>query len=502
MAKREVTRKGWIRRILGLFVAHSIVTVLVGVVAFIVGWGSMSRGLADLSGWHEEAPESEFRAADAEAEGYGLDDYLEQEALVFDELAALVDGPWARESAGALCRFSRGSRSDPDRVLDRNWNRTFVLDAGEGAVGGALLVHGLSDSPYSLRVLGERLHGRGWTVVGLRVPGHGTCPRALLEARTRDWRAAVRVAAAGVRGMVSDDRPLLLVGFSNGGALCVDYAISSIEDSGLPRPDGMVLFSPMIGINPLAAVMRLHNVVEEVPGFEKAAWSSVNLEVDPFKYSSWPAEASELALAMTGHVEAGMARLARDGRVGEMPPVMAFQSAVDATVRVPRLISILFERLGAGSELVLFDVNRLGVGEELLGTRFEASIVPLIERAAGDWSLTVVTNESEESRSVVSRRWAGAGADPVEEGLGVEWPREIFSLSHGCPPISPDDPLYGTAEATRATGLPLGSLSLRGETGVLRISESLMIRLRHNPFYGYTEGRAMSWIDREVLGGE
>jgi alpha-beta hydrolase superfamily lysophospholipase len=88
------------------------------------------------------------------------------------------------------------------------------------------------------------------------VPGHGTCPHALSEAELEDWIAAVRIAARGVRERVPDNAPLVVVGFSNGGALSVDYAISAVEEPDLPQVDAVVLFSPMIGIMPAAKLSR------------------------------------------------------------------------------------------------------------------------------------------------------------------------------------------------------------------------------------------------------
>ena len=46
------------------------------------------------------------------------------------------------------------------------------------AIGGALLVHGLTDGPYSMRTIGEGLRAGGYHVLALRLPGHGTVPRA------------------------------------------------------------------------------------------------------------------------------------------------------------------------------------------------------------------------------------------------------------------------------------------------------------------------------------
>jgi alpha-beta hydrolase superfamily lysophospholipase len=49
-----------------------------------------------------------------------------------------------------------------------------------------LLLHGLTDSPYSMRALAELFAARGWYVVGLRLPGHGTAPAALTRVTWQD----------------------------------------------------------------------------------------------------------------------------------------------------------------------------------------------------------------------------------------------------------------------------------------------------------------------------
>ena len=493
MAKKETTRKGWIRRIIELIVVNAVITLVLVALAFLLGWGSLSSGLPALSGWHEQAPASEFRAENATA-SYTFDDYLKQENRIFEELAAFEKGPWSKEETGPFCRFNLTSICNPATLLDRDWNRTFVMDSQrpEGAIGGALLLHGLSDSPYSLRVMAERLHTQGWTVVGLRIPGHGTCPKALAEVSYKDWIAAVHVAAKGLRAKLPKDAPMILVGFSNGGALSVDYASAAVEDSSLPAPDGVMLFSPMIGITPMARLSQLYQVVELIPGFEKAAWQGIGAEIDPYKYSSWPMNASVQAWRLTTRVEERLARLQSRGEMGRMAPVLAFQSAVDSTVEVPVLIRRLFDRTTDDrSELVLFDVNRVTVLDDLLKLGFENKIVPLLDREDLPFVLTLVTNKNPNALDVVARRRAGTSLDVTD--LNMKWPTHIFSLSHVAMPITPDDPVYGTEEATRATGLPLGSLDLRGETGVLRISEKLMFRQRYNPFYAYAQERADAW---------
>ncbi|MBN9691537.1 MAG: alpha/beta fold hydrolase [Verrucomicrobia bacterium] len=491
MNQRNGKRSRWIRWI-GFAAANLTVMGLLAGAAFLYGWARFTQSLPALHGWHRQAPTAEFRAADARP-GYTFDNYLDQEAKVFEQLNALVAGPWKAEAEGKFDRFRAGSVCNPENTLERNWNRSFVFKA-ERPIGGVLLVHGLSDAPYSLRALAERLHAEGYTVVGLRVPGHGTCPRALAEVAWEDWTAAVQVAVRGVREMIPAQTPLILAGYSNGGALSVHYVTSALEDKSLPAVNAVVLFSPMIGISPLARVSPLYRVVAALTGDPKAQWSAVSAEVDPFKYCSWPMNASEQAWKVTQVVEQRLAALQHAGRMKELPPILANQSAIDATVVVPKLITALFDRLepGSASELVLFDVNHVSWLDNLISLSFEREIRPRLERKDLPFALTLVMNEATNSLAVKARTRAGNSL--TEVALKEVWPKGVFSLSHIAVPIPPTDPVYGTAEATEKTGLPLGSLTMRGEHGALMISDAMLVRQRNNPFYPFMEDHVVQWL--------
>jgi hypothetical protein len=171
-------------------VALLMLMAALGAVALTYGWTQFARTLPPLRGWHLDRPRSEFVASDARG-SYDLEAYRKQEDQVFRELDSMIRGPWASQVDGRFNRFAADSICNPARVLDRNWNRTYVMESPR-PIGGALLLHGLSDSPYSLRAMAERLHALGYTVVGLRVPGHGTCLRA---ARTPPSASARRCAS-------------------------------------------------------------------------------------------------------------------------------------------------------------------------------------------------------------------------------------------------------------------------------------------------------------------
>jgi hypothetical protein len=163
-------------------------------------------------------------------------------------------------------------------------------------------------------------------------------------------------------------------------------------------------------------------------------------------------------------------------------------------VVVPKLITALFDRLepGGPSELVLFDVNHVAWLDNLISLSFEREIRPRLERKDLPFALTLVMNEATNSLAVKARTRAGNSLSEV--ALKEVWPKGVFSLSHIAVPIPPTDPVYGTAEATGKTGLPLGSLTMRGEHGALMIADSMLVRQRNNPFYPFMEDHVVKWL--------
>lgn len=67
------------------------------------------------------------------------------------------------------------------------------LDVGDGA-DAVLLLHGLTSSPYDLRLLAEALAERGLRARAPRIIGHGTRAEALAHTRWPDWLATARHA--------------------------------------------------------------------------------------------------------------------------------------------------------------------------------------------------------------------------------------------------------------------------------------------------------------------
>ena len=143
---------------------------------------------------------------------------------------------------------------DPS-AFEVNWNRTFELDSAQPRAV-FLMLHGLSDSPYSMRGLAQDLHVRGASVVGLRLPGHGTAPAALAAVDWRDFTAAVRVMMRSMHRDLAPGVPLFMVGYSNGAALAVEYTLQALEREDLPLPAGLILLSPALAVSPTAGLAK------------------------------------------------------------------------------------------------------------------------------------------------------------------------------------------------------------------------------------------------------
>lgn len=473
----------WLSR----FVVAALVGSLITAVAVYV---YLLDSRPDLSVWHLADLDEEF-TTDSEVADFAQ--YLQMEERLFTQLDDLVYARVTPAPGNAINRYSRGSLADPGR-WPVNWNRSFVLPQDQPRAG-VLLLHGLSDSPYSMRALGEVLHQQGAMVLGLRIPGHGTAPSGLVETRWEDMAAAVRLAARHVRDTVGD-RPMYIIGYSNGGALAVEYSLSTLTDPALPRVAGTILLSPEIGLPAVAALAVWQGRLGHLLGLEKLAWNALLPEYDPFKYGSFAVNAGDLAHRLTERIQRQLTALQGNPELAELPPIIAFQSSVDATVTASALVANLFDRLPEGGhELVLFDINRLVDFDTLLQQDPRLVFDPLLDKAARSYDLTVITNAGSDSSGVEAQTSLAGETTESIKAIEGQWPAAVFSLSHVALPFPPDDPVYGGPAAAESPGIQLGNLALRGERNVLKISGTDILRLRWNPFFDYMRARIVEFTE-------
>jgi alpha-beta hydrolase superfamily lysophospholipase len=469
--------------------------------ATIVIGGAVSarRRLPDLELWHRIVPR-DLRAADVTTQST-LNDYVAIEDAAFrvihDQIEQRLDAA-ARVPAN---RYNPDGMSHPSR-LGTDWNRTQILSPAAEPVGGALLVHGLTDSPYSMRTIGEDLRARGYYVVALRVPGHGTVPAGLTDVTWEDWLAAVRLGARHVRTTIGDNKPLVLVGYSNGGALVLKYTFDTLEGSGDPPVSRIVLLSPMVGVQPFAWLTRVISMLGPIPAFEKARWLDVYPEYNPFKYNSFPANAGLQTWRLTTTLQKQIERAARAGLASRVPPVLTLHSLVDATVSTPAVVHALYDVIAdERSELVLFDLNRASGLVPFIQQADATLLSRLTDASPRKYRRTLITNRDPGSLDVAERSIAPGATNIETHPLGLAWPRDVFSLSHVAIPFPLSDPIYGRDEMTGPTSIiRIGLLSPRGERSVFSIPSDTLMRLTCNPFFAYLDDRLVAWLPSDPVG--
>ena len=108
----------------------------------------------------------------------------------------------------------------------------------DGGPVGALLVHGFTGSPASMRPWGDHLAAAGLTVLGPRLPGHGTRWQDLNLTRWTDWYAE---ALRGLRDLNARCDEVYVMALSMGACLSLRLAE---EHPDLVR--GLVLVNPSL----------------------------------------------------------------------------------------------------------------------------------------------------------------------------------------------------------------------------------------------------------------
>jgi hypothetical protein len=125
----------------------------------------------------------------------------------------------------------------------------------------------------------------------------------------------------------------------------------------------------------------------------------------------------------------------------------------------------------------------------------EAKIARVLPDAPRRFRTTIVANADSGTAEVVERvTEAGATTEQVRS-LGLNYPNEVFSLSHVALPFPVTDSLYGTEpDPSEDFGVHLGAMAVRGERGILIVSMDALVRMSSNPFFPYLLDR----IDGEI----
>lgn len=150
------------------------------------------------------------------------------------------------------------SESEPPPSPEAVNTREFFLP-GSGV--SALLVHGLTGTPYEMLFLGERLAAAGVRVFAVRLSGHCGTPEELGATTHQNWYESVVDGCERLRGYGD---PIVVIGLSAGGVLAARLAIDQGEALSAVVMLAPAFFLPYWQRAALSAIKRLGPVPEMI----------------------------------------------------------------------------------------------------------------------------------------------------------------------------------------------------------------------------------------------
>lgn len=466
------------------YVKQTLIILLAILLTIYFARAFESRGNMPLEAEHLIVLKKDFLAS----RDHTLDwtSYLALEQEVLEELETKIEE--RSRHATALNRHAAAGPNNPNG-FEHNWNLSYKVEPARGLKGSAVLIHGLTDSPYSMRATAGIFSEAGLETFVPRVPGHGFNAGSLASRNKEDWMSVVSLSVKAADAAREPGQPLVIGGYSNGAILALRYAIECKIKS-LPCPDRILLLSPAISVTKFAWFGRLHRAVSWTPYFSQFRWESIYPEVDSFKFTSFPKSAGFETASLAADIQKALEKHDLN-----LPPILAFQSAVDATVSTKAVLEFFKQVGGTDHELVFYDMNRFQYFSEWIKAELE-DLNTFQLSAPMPMTVTILSNQSASDRSIVEYKLKGGELKYESAPTNLAWPTAVYSLAHIAIPFSPDDEQYGE------TGRAIGTYSPRGERDVISLGPGYFQRMRYNPFFEYQKKRIERWLAEELAGNQ
>jgi carboxylesterase len=158
---------------------------------------------------------------------------------------------------------------------------TFFFPGGQV---GCLLTHGFTATPQEMHELGTRLASQGYTVLGVRLFGHGTRQEDLARSHWPDWLASVEDGYHLLRGHCDQ---IVVMGLSTGSCLSLIMASELAVD-------GIVALSTPYMLPPIPFLKQLYPFLPALsiflPAIRKGPpdWKDMEAEKSRVQYDAYP----------------------------------------------------------------------------------------------------------------------------------------------------------------------------------------------------------------------
>ena len=185
-----------------------------------------------------------------------------------------------------------------------------------GDARGALVLHGFTGNPQSMRGLALALAGAGLTVELPLLPGHGTDVADMVPTRWEDWSAA---ADAAYVELAARCESVVVVGLSMGGTLGIRLGERH------PEIAALVLVNPLVVPPDADTLAFIDSVIDGGDELAPGVGSDIALEgVVESAYAELPLRAARSLFAAAADVEAALGSVTC--------PILLFSSPQDHVV--------------------------------------------------------------------------------------------------------------------------------------------------------------------------
>ncbi len=195
----------------------------------------------------------------------------------------------------------------------------------EGGSEGILLLHGFTGSAGHMRLIGEELHHRGYTVLGIQLPGHGTVLEDMLKVGWQEW---LQAAKEGFLTLKERCEKVNVAGLSMGGVITLLMAQQMKVNAAI------VMSAPMSLKNRLAPLAKIASRFTPVTYWrgDEQREKLLDQRYD-FGYAGFPtAKVADLL---------HMIRMARRNLFAVTCPTLVIQSRADETISLSSADTII-----------------------------------------------------------------------------------------------------------------------------------------------------------------
>jgi carboxylesterase len=213
---------------------------------------------------------------------------------------------------------------------------------GSGAGVSALLIHGLTGTPYEMRYLGEQLAVRGVRVCGVKLAGHAGTPEELGETGYDNWYESV---VKGLEELRQHGEPVIVVGLSMGAVLAARLTADQGESIA-----GLVMLAPAFFLPTSTTIMLrglrgvLGTLVDRIYLFDPGAsdiHDAAARSIHP-TCRLMPLAAPLKLLDLSAMVKPMLARITQ--------PALMMHARRDHTCPMRKNVDYLMRRLGSGEK--------------------------------------------------------------------------------------------------------------------------------------------------------